>query len=95
MVDSSAIREKGKLPNMTTLFHWFSFVVTRYHLLPLVVVRSHSLWHSHIFLYKEAPIYACFFLNDVDVFLRIFKENKHFSIDTSHNRLLLKPGPGP
>ena len=42
MVDSSLIREKGKLSKMDTLCHSLSLVVTR-HLLSLVVIRCNSL----------------------------------------------------
>ena len=40
-------------------------------------------------VYKEAPTYACLFLNEV-FFLRIFfKEDSDSSIDTSHNKYIL------
>ena len=41
-------------------------------------------------IYKEAPIYPCFFLNDVMSFLKNFvKEDMHSSKDTSHKKCIL------
>ena len=72
---SFAVTRYHLLSLVVIRFHSLSFVVIHCHSFSFVVTRCHSLSldvaFAYLFinnLFKKDPIYACFFVNDVDVF---------------------------
>ena len=81
-IGSSLIRKKGKFAKMTTRCHWLSRVITRCLSLslvvPLVVIRCHSLYHS-LSLAVTRCITRLSFINDLKEPILFVLKNVNFN----------------